>query len=161
MHTYQQEELPSNRCTMMFRCFMMYQGPYGYLDFDQNSPSYIWHLHITYSNITLTILYITKISTQSNMTSYIITCNSYIMSCTAHLQDSNLLSFIIQCVIPSLQFSWPQSFFVQFAHTRVLTIVIPSHACHSTAKWVTWYVLQTYTLAQKSRYVHMSMNCVF
>ena len=27
--------------------------------------------------------------------------------------------------------------FVQFAHTRVLTIVLPSHACHSTAKWVT------------------------
>ena len=27
--------------------------------------------------------------------------------------------------------------FVQFAHTRVLTIVIPSHACYSTAKWVT------------------------
>ena len=26
--------------------------------------------------------------------------------------------------------------FVQFAHTRVLTIVLPSHACHSTAKWV-------------------------
>ena len=27
--------------------------------------------------------------------------------------------------------------FVQFAHTRVLTIVLPSHACHSTAKWIT------------------------
>ena len=27
--------------------------------------------------------------------------------------------------------------FVQFAHTRVLTTVLPSHACHSTAKWVT------------------------
>ena len=27
--------------------------------------------------------------------------------------------------------------FVQIAHTRVLTIVLPSHACHSTAKWVT------------------------
>ena len=27
--------------------------------------------------------------------------------------------------------------FVQFAHTRVLAIVLPSHACHSTAKWVT------------------------
>ena len=27
--------------------------------------------------------------------------------------------------------------FVQFVHTRVLTIVLPSHACHSTAKWVT------------------------
>ena len=27
--------------------------------------------------------------------------------------------------------------FVKFAHTRVLTIVLPSHACHSTAKWVT------------------------
>ena len=24
--------------------------------------------------------------------------------------------------------------FVQFAHTRVLTTVLPSHACHSTAK---------------------------
>ena len=24
--------------------------------------------------------------------------------------------------------------FVQFAHTRVLTIVLPSHACHSTEK---------------------------
>ena len=38
--------------------------------------------------------------------------------------------------------------FVQFAHTRVLTIVLPSHACHSTAKWVTRYVLKTYTLTQ-------------
>ena len=27
--------------------------------------------------------------------------------------------------------------FVQFALTRVLTIVLPSHAYHSTAKWVT------------------------
>ena len=27
--------------------------------------------------------------------------------------------------------------FVQFAHTRVLTTVLPSHACHSTAKLVT------------------------
>ena len=27
--------------------------------------------------------------------------------------------------------------FVQFAHTRVLTIVLPSNACHSTSKWVT------------------------
>ena len=27
--------------------------------------------------------------------------------------------------------------FVQFAHTRVLTIVLSSHACHTTAKWVT------------------------
>ena len=27
--------------------------------------------------------------------------------------------------------------FVQFAHTRALTIVLPSHAWHSTAKWVT------------------------
>ena len=27
--------------------------------------------------------------------------------------------------------------FVQFAHTRVLTIVIQLHACYSTAKWVT------------------------
>ena len=26
---------------------------------------------------------------------------------------------------------------VQFGHTRVLTIVLPAHACHSTAKWVT------------------------
>ena len=27
--------------------------------------------------------------------------------------------------------------FVQFAHTRVLTIVLPSHACHITANLVT------------------------
>ena len=38
--------------------------------------------------------------------------------------------------------------FVQFAHTRVLTIVLLSHACHSTVKWTTWYVLKTYTLTQ-------------
>ena len=27
--------------------------------------------------------------------------------------------------------------FVQCAHTRVVTIVLPSHTCHSIAKWVT------------------------
>ena len=37
------------------------------------------------------------------MTSYSITCNSYMMSLTAHLQDSNLLSFITQCLTQSLQ----------------------------------------------------------
>ena len=70
------------------------------------------------------------------MTSYSITCNSYMMSFTAHLQDSNLLSFITQCLTHSLQFSWPYNF-VQFTHTRVLTIALLSHACHMTAKWVT------------------------
>ena len=27
--------------------------------------------------------------------------------------------------------------FVQFVHTRVLNIVLPSHACHSSVKWIT------------------------
>ena len=44
------------------------------------------------------------------MTSYIITCNSYMMSFTAHLQGNNLLSFITQCLTQSLQFSWSLSF---------------------------------------------------
>ena len=40
MHTYQQQKLSCNRCTMASTCFMMYLGSYGYFDFDQNSPSY-------------------------------------------------------------------------------------------------------------------------
>ena len=59
------------------------------------------------------------------------------MSFTAHLQDSNLLSFITQCLTLKLTIQLVPIIFVQFAHTRVLTIVLPSHACHSTEKWVT------------------------
>ena len=55
MHTYQQQKLSCNRCTMTSTCFMMYLGSYGYFDFDQNNPSYPWLLHTTYSDITLTI----------------------------------------------------------------------------------------------------------
>ena len=43
--------------------------------------------------------------------------------------------------------------FVQFAHIRVLTVDIPSYACHRMVKCATWYVLQTYTLPPKK--VHM------
>ena len=59
------------------------------------------------------------------------------MSFTAHLQDSNLLSFITEMFNSKLTIQLVPIIFVQFAHTRVLTIVLPSHACHSTAKWVT------------------------
>ena len=55
MHTYQQQILSCNRCTMTSTCFMMYLGSYRYFDFNQNSPSYPWSLHTTYSDITLTI----------------------------------------------------------------------------------------------------------
>ena len=50
--------------------------------------------------------------------------------------------------------------FVQFAYTRILTIVFPSHACHSNARWETWYVLKTYTVKQ-SRHVDIRINCIF
>ena len=55
MHTYQQQILSCNRCTVTSTCFMMYLHSYGYYDFDQNSPSYPLPLHTTYNNITLTI----------------------------------------------------------------------------------------------------------
>ena len=71
------------------------------------------------------------------MTSYSITHNSHMLSFTAHLQDSNLLSLITQCLTPNLQFQFVPITFVQFAHTIVLIIILPSNACQSTAKCVT------------------------
>ena len=71
------------------------------------------------------------------MTSYLITHSSHILSFTVHLQDSNLLSLITQCLTQNILFSFSQITFVQFAHTKVLSIILQSNACHSTAKCVT------------------------
>ena len=74
------------------------------------------------------------------MTSYIITCNSYIMSYTAHLHDSNLLSFLIQCV------------------TQKLTIPVgPNHFCTICSYQSTDY---SYTITCMSQHCKMgNMLC--
>ena len=50
--------------------------------------------------------------------------------------------------------------FVLFPHTRVLTIVLSSNACHSTYKWVTWYLLKNILSHKQSRTSDIKMNCV-
>ena len=71
------------------------------------------------------------------MTSHSITHSSHTLSFTAHLCNSNLLSLITQCLTQNIQVQFFPITFVQFAHTKVLTIILQSNACHSTAKCVT------------------------
>ena len=50
--------------------------------------------------------------------------------------------------------------FVLLPHTRVLTIVLSSNACHSTYKWVTWYLLKNILSHKQIRTSDIKMNCV-
>ena len=46
------------------------------------------------------------------------------------------------------------------AHTRVLNTVLPSNECHSTNKWVTWYLLKNIFSHKQSSNWDRKMNCV-
>ena len=78
---------------------MMYLGSYAYFDFDKNSPSYSLPLHTTYNNIRLTI------------------------SCTSARQQFAVIHN--RMFNSKLTIQLVPIIFVQFANTRVLTIVLP------------------------------------
>ena len=128
MNTYQQQILSCNRFTVTSMCIMMYLGSYAYFDFDKNS------LHILYLytqlTITLHLQYHRQTKFQNNKTWHHILSHKFIhdvIYCTSARQQFAFLynrmcnSKLTIQVVPII--------FVQFVHTRVLTIVLPSHAC--------------------------------
>ena len=82
------------------------------------------------------------------MISYSITHNSHLMSFTAHLQGKQFAVIHYTVFNSNLAIQLVLITFIQFAHKMVLTMVLPSHGCHSNLQWVTLYVLKTYMLTE-------------
>ena len=97
---------------------------------------------------------------QHDIISYRIKHNSHLISFSPHLSRQQF-AFIHNTMFNSkLRIQLVPITFVLLPNTRVLTIVLSSNACHSTYKWVTWYLLKNILSHKQSRTSDIKMNCL-